>query len=173
MSCLNFYSRLGFNRYRPAVDNIKRVKKHLFRHTVRGRFIRSTLSRHARCVSARVRLVAYNRGAMVDTLKMPCLWFPTRRQNVPKFGLVVLVFICLRLGTHACGKTHIYCADHENKRLIKIKEDGTLLWDCPNNNGHDVQLLKNGHVLIVTGEVQEIDAEKNIVWKVGKPAVED
>jgi hypothetical protein len=92
---------------------------------------------------------------------------------VRKFGLVVLVLICLRPVAPVRGETHIYCADHENKRLIKIKEDGTLLWDCPNNNGHDVQLLKNGHVLIVTGEVQEIDADKNIVWKVGKPAIEN
>src|SRR2546430_687086 len=84
--------------------------------------------------------------AVVDTLKMPCLWLPTRRGNVRKFGLAVLVLICLRPGATVRGETHIYCADHESKRLIKIKEDGTLLWDCPNNNGHDVQLLKNGHV---------------------------
>jgi hypothetical protein len=86
---------------------------------------------------------------------------------------VILLLICLRDGGQARGETHIYCADHENKRLIKIKQDGTLLWDCPNNNVHDVQLLKNGHVLIVTGEVQEIDSGKNTVWKVGKPAVEN
>ncbi|HEX3601645.1 MAG TPA: hypothetical protein VHU84_15945 [Lacipirellulaceae bacterium] len=72
----------------------------------------------------------------------------------------------------AYAETHIYCADHNNGRLIKIKLDGTLLWECPNNNGHDVQLLKNGHVLIVTGEVEELDSDKNIVWKVGKPIVE-
>ncbi len=90
-----------------------------------------------------------------------------------KCGLVVAVLLCLCQSTPVRGETHIYCADHNNKRLIKIKEDGTLLWDCPNNNGHDVQLLKNGHVLIVTGEVQEIDADKNIVWKVGKPTVDN
>ena len=54
------------------------------------------------------------------------------------------------------AEVHIYSMDHETGRLIKIKEDGTLLWDCPNRNGHDVQLLPNGNVLIVTGEVQEI-----------------
>ena len=70
-----------------------------------------------------------------------------------KIGLAVLILICLWQSGHARGETHIYCADHENKRLIKIGLDGILLWDCPNNNGHDVQLLKNGHVLIVTGEV--------------------
>src|SRR6476620_291540 len=83
----------------------------------------------------------------------------------------MLALICLRHCEQARGETHIYCADHENKRLIKIKEDGTLVWDCPNNNGHDVQLLKNGHVLIVTGEVQEVDADKKVVWKIGKPTV--
>jgi hypothetical protein len=88
-------------------------------------------------------------------------------------GLIVAVLLFLCQSALVRGETHIYCADHNNKRLIKIKEDGTLLWDCPNNNGHDVQLLKNGHVLIVTGEVEEIDADKNIVWKVGKPTVEN
>jgi hypothetical protein len=90
-----------------------------------------------------------------------------------KVSLVALVLLYLGSGTSLRGETHIYCADHENKRLIKIKEDGTLLWDCPNNNGHDVQLLKNGNVLIVTGEVQEIDPNKNVVWKIGKPTVEN
>ena len=87
--------------------------------------------------------------------------------------MVVLVVACVCHGTFVRGERYIYCADHENKRHIKIKEDGTLLWDCPNNNGHDVKLLKNGHVLNVTGDVQEVDPEKNIVWKVGKPTVEN
>jgi hypothetical protein len=91
---------------------------------------------------------------------------------VRKLSLLALVLIHIGPGALVRGETHIYCADHNNKRLIKIKEDGTLLWDCPNNNGHDVQLLKNGHVLIVTGEVQEVDANKTIVWKIGKPTVE-
>jgi hypothetical protein len=93
---------------------------------------------------------------------------------VRKSILTAVVVLCLSRGAVVRGETHIYCADHENRRLIKIKEDGTLLWDCPNNNGHDVQLLKNGHVLTVTGdEVQEIDSDKNIVWRVGKPTVEN
>jgi sugar lactone lactonase YvrE len=63
-------------------------------------------------------------------------------------------------------------ADHHNKTVIKIKQDGTLLWTFPNNNGHDVQLLKNGNVLIVTGEVQEVTPDKKVVWQLGKPEVE-
>src|SRR5215475_6807016 len=90
---------------------------------------------------------------------------------VVKFSLVVLALLCVGNGTLARGETHIYCADHNNKRLIKIKEDGTVLWEFPNNNGHDVQLLKNGNVLIVTGEVQEVAPDKSIAWKVGKPTV--
>jgi len=69
------------------------------------------------------------------------------------------------------AEIHIYCADHNNKKLIKIKEDGTLLWEFPNNNGHDVQLLKNGNLLIVTGEVQEVTPDKKIVWRVGRPTI--
>lgn len=87
--------------------------------------------------------------------------------------LPVMLLALLLPVAHAHAERHIYCADHNNKRLIKIKEDGTLLWDCPNNNGHDVQLLKNGNVLIVTGEVQEVDADKKVVWRVGKPTIEN
>ena len=32
---------------------------------------------------------------------------------------------------------------------------------------------KNGHVLIVTGEVQEIDPDKHVVWRIGKPTVDN
>ena len=77
----------------------------------------------------------------------------------------------LALATPALAEVHVWSMDHETGRLIKIKEDGTLLWDCPNKNGHDVQLLPNGNVLIVTGEVQEIDPEKKVVWRLGAPTV--
>jgi hypothetical protein len=71
------------------------------------------------------------------------------------------------------AETHIYCADHENGKVVKIKDNGDLLWDAPNGNGHDVQLLPNGNVLIVNGAVvQEVTPEKKVVWEVGKPVVE-
>jgi outer membrane protein assembly factor BamB len=70
------------------------------------------------------------------------------------------------------AEVNIYVADHHNKTVIKIKEDGTLLWAFPNNNGHDVQLLKNGNILIVTGEVQEVTPDKKVIWQLGKPTVE-
>jgi hypothetical protein len=70
------------------------------------------------------------------------------------------------------AEVQIYVADHHNKTVIKIREDGTLLWAFPNNNGHEVQLLKNGNILIVTGEVQEVTPDKKVVWQLGKPTVE-
>jgi hypothetical protein len=85
--------------------------------------------------------------------------------------LLVLLLFSFAESLHA--EKHIYCADHNNKKLIKIKEDGTLLWEFPNNNGHDVQLLKNGNVLIVTEEVEEVTPDKQIVWRVGKPTVQN
>jgi hypothetical protein len=88
-------------------------------------------------------------------------------------GLPLLVLLLFSFTESLHAENHIYCADHNNKKLIKIKEDGTLLWEFPNNNGHDVQLLKNGNVLIVTGEVQEVTPEKQIVWRVGKPTVQN
>lgn len=73
----------------------------------------------------------------------------------------------------ARAERHIYVADHENKKALKIKDDGTVLWECPNNNGHDIQLLPNGNVLIVNGSrVEEVAPDHSIVWEVGKPVVE-
>jgi outer membrane protein assembly factor BamB len=86
---------------------------------------------------------------------------------------VPFLMLALFAGKSLRAEIVIYAADHETRKLIKIKEDGTLLWEFPNNNGHDVQLLKNGNVLIVTGEVQEVTPAKEIVWKVGKPLVQN
>jgi outer membrane protein assembly factor BamB len=72
----------------------------------------------------------------------------------------------------AQAETHIYVADHNTGRVIKIKLDGTLLWDAPNGNGHDVQVLPNKNILINHGGVvEEIAADKKVVWKVGRPLV--
>lgn len=84
---------------------------------------------------------------------------------------IVATLTALCLASAALAEVHVYCADHENGRLIKIKEDGTLLWDFPNHNGHDVQLLPNGNVLIVTGRVQEVTPDKRVVWELGPPTV--
>ena len=71
------------------------------------------------------------------------------------------------------GERHIIVADHETKKVIKIKDDGTLLWDARNDNGHDVQLLANGNLVIVCGRtVQEVGPDKKVVHEIGKPAVE-
>jgi hypothetical protein len=71
------------------------------------------------------------------------------------------------------AEVHIICADHENGKVVKIKENGDLLWDAPNENGHDVQLLPNGNVLIVRGAVvQEVNPDKKVVWEVGKPTID-
>ena len=79
----------------------------------------------------------------------------------------------LVLAASAAAERHIYVADHETRKVIKIKDDGTLLWDATNNNGHDVQLLPDGHLLIVNGPVvQEVAPDRSVVWEVGKPIVE-
>lgn len=80
----------------------------------------------------------------------------------------------LFLATNAvqAGEKHIIVADHETKKVIKIDLDGKLLWDATNNNGHDVQLLPGGNLLIVNGSaVQEIDRDKKVVWEVGSPII--
>jgi hypothetical protein len=85
--------------------------------------------------------------------------------------LFLAAILVASVAGRVAAEIHIFSMDHETRRLIKIKEDGTLLWDCPNNNGHDVQLLPNGNVLIVTGKVQEITPEKKVVWELGAPAI--
>jgi hypothetical protein len=66
----------------------------------------------------------------------------------------------------------LYVADHNNKKVIKIKMDGTLVWEAPNGNGHDVQVLPNKNILINNGNtVEEITPDKQVVWKVGRPTV--
>ena len=84
--------------------------------------------------------------------------------------LSVLLFV---FAAHAWAEVHIIVADHETRKVIKIKEDGTLLWDARNDNGHDVQLLANGNLLIVCGRtVQEVNPDKKVVREIGKPVVE-
>jgi outer membrane protein assembly factor BamB len=86
---------------------------------------------------------------------------------------IFAVGFLLLCGAIARAETHIIVADHENKTVIKIKEDGTLLWSARNDNGHDVQLLSNGDLLIVCGStVQEIDKDKKVVHEIGKPTIQ-
>lgn len=83
-------------------------------------------------------------------------------------GLLVLL-----AASAARAEKHFYIADHTVRKVLKIKEDGTLLWDVPNGNGHDVQLLPGGNVLLINGSVvQEVTPEKKVIWEVGKPLVQ-
>ncbi len=89
-----------------------------------------------------------------------------------KTTLTLLALLSAALVATA-GERHIIVADHETKKVIKIKDDGTLLWDARNDNGHDVQLLANGNLVIVCGRtVQEVGPDKKVVREIGKPAVE-
>ncbi len=88
------------------------------------------------------------------------------------FGRTCLVLLLLTVSASA-AEMHLYIADHEVQKVLKIKPDGTLLWDVPNGNGHDVQPLANGNVLLINGSiVQEVNPEKKVVWEVGKPIVQ-
>jgi hypothetical protein len=67
------------------------------------------------------------------------------------------------------AERHIYVADHEVRQVLKINDDGTVLWKAPNNNGHDVQVLENGNVLVnCPPSVREYTPEGKVVWEAGK-----
>ena len=63
----------------------------------------------------------------------------------------ILTILCLLATQSAWADRTFYIADHEVRKVLKIKEDGTLLWDIPNGNGHDVQVLPNGNVFVGWG----------------------
>jgi hypothetical protein len=82
------------------------------------------------------------------------------------------VALVLGLLSHVAAEEFLIVADHNNGKVIKIKADGTLVWDAPNGNGHDVQLLPNKNLLIINGKtVQDVDPDRKVVWQVGKPTV--
>ena len=88
------------------------------------------------------------------------------------FKAAALFFIASLSATTLQAEVYIYAADHNNGKVVKFREDGTPLWDFPNRNAHDVQLLPNGNVLINPGTVQEVTPDKQIVWEVGAPVVQ-
>lgn len=90
-----------------------------------------------------------------------------------KSTAVICCVTCWLTAAVAQAEIHIYAADHNTGKVIKIKEDGTLLWDFPNRNAHDVQVLANGNVLINPGSVQEVSPDRQIVWECAKPVVQN
>ena len=77
--------------------------------------------------------------------------------------LIALAALAIMLG-QAVADNFIYVADHNTGRVIKIKMDGTLVWDAPNGNSHDVQVLPNKNVLINHGGVvEEIAPDRKVV----------
>jgi hypothetical protein len=88
-----------------------------------------------------------------------------------KIYLGALAAFLLWIGQTSAAN-YFYVADHNTGKVIKITDEGKLLWDAPNGNGHDVQLLPNKNLLIVHGNwVEEIDPDRKVVWKVGSPVV--
>ena len=63
----------------------------------------------------------------------------------------------------------LFISDHGPRGQIVAMEwpSGRELWSVPNNRGHDVQHLPNGHVLYTTGNwgrVVEVDSDGREVW---------
>jgi outer membrane protein assembly factor BamB len=87
-------------------------------------------------------------------------------------SIASLILTMATAAAHA--ERHIYVADHDVRLVLKIKEDGTVLWKAANNNGHDVQVLENGNVLVnCPPSVREYHPDGQIVWEVGKEIAAD
>ncbi len=91
-----------------------------------------------------------------------------------KYTLPLASLVLAMATVCAQAERHIYVADHEVRKVLKIKEDGTVLWEAPNNNGHDVQVLANGNVLVsCPPTVREYAPDGRIVWEAGKEVAAD
>ncbi|HEX8913817.1 MAG TPA: PQQ-binding-like beta-propeller repeat protein [Humisphaera sp.] len=89
-----------------------------------------------------------------------------------RFKLPAAVAALLLSAVPAFAERHIYVADHSVKKVLKITDDGKVLWEAENNNGHDVQLLKNGNVLVnCPPAVREYSPDGKVVWEVGKDVI--
>jgi hypothetical protein len=90
-------------------------------------------------------------------------------QPVPRFPLCPFLTAILVCTCAARAELHIFIADAELKHVVKINAAGAVLWQADNNNGQDVQLLKNGNVLVnCLPAVREYSPDGKIVWEAGK-----
>jgi hypothetical protein len=86
-----------------------------------------------------------------------------------RYSFATALLVLVTAAPSAQAERHIYVADHSVKKVFKLKEDGTVLWEADNNNGHDVQVLKNGNVLVnFPPSVREYSPDGKVVWEVGK-----
>ena len=91
-----------------------------------------------------------------------------------KYCLSIASFVLTMASVSTHAERHIYVADHDVRLVLKIKEDGTVLWKAENNNGHDVQVLENGNVLVnCPPSVREYGPDGKIVWEAGKEVAAD
>lgn len=83
--------------------------------------------------------------------------------------IFALIVIPLLLARAAAAEQHILIADAESKHVVKIDAAGKVLWEAFNNNGQDVQLLKNGNILVnCPPSVREYAPDGKVVWEVGR-----
>lgn len=85
-----------------------------------------------------------------------------RAYRLPLFGLLLL----LCLGSHASAEHQVLLQGDD--RLVIVDPDGSISWQMPWRDIHDIHLLENGHLLTREGRatVVEIDREtKQVVWR--------
>lgn len=92
-----------------------------------------------------------------------------RRLISPVTAVLLVALLSAVAARSARAERYIYVADHEVRKVFKMKFDGTVVWEATNNNGHDVQLLENGNVLVnCPPTVREYSPDGKIVWQVGR-----
>src|SRR4029079_6876676 len=63
------------------------------------------------------------------TRRVKFLFTSYRRNVMQKLKLAASVLVVLFLAKAVVAETHIYVADHNIRKLLKLKEDGTVLWE--------------------------------------------
>jgi len=86
-------------------------------------------------------------------------------QFMKTFLLLSLLIVCA--ACKPASQTDRLVIAAEGGKLAIAETDGTLLWEHPITQVHDLQLLENGNILVNNGwtKVMELDLAGNTVWE--------
>ena len=83
------------------------------------------------------------------------------------FVLAAAILIGAINNVNAADIRHkVLAADYSKKRMAIVNENGSIEWEYPVRDIHDLHLLPNGNILCQDGwtRIVEVNSEKEIVW---------